>query len=270
MRCAPEGTLTPPVSEPATCARCGATLRRVPNGDEWCWVDAHGSEYGYTGPAEALEDPGGWWARLKRDDIAAYSVLSCAQDLGMLGWWHFHHAAGEPTASPVPWCCGMPMWYRPSGWWCRVSGQGPWTAARRVHARPTLATDAWRELAGAARGTVVLSRRNKPTGQRHVSRPCSPAALAGCVLCQTARFVGRWEALVKLNHDQRRTLEELERIVSSPERQVSRYGYGAALALRRHRKRGDLDRATTSSASRPCSKGRRHERSASYSERAAG
>lgn len=116
----PTGPLPAYEPSPARCD-CGAVLHAVPAGDrDWLWVDDAGHAIIDEAPEGYRADPKGWWERLARDDIAAYSALAARQALGMLGWVHVHRpAVQEPYSGPVPYCCGMPMRAIPVGWECR-------------------------------------------------------------------------------------------------------------------------------------------------------
>lgn len=108
---------------PARCD-CGATVTAAPAGDrDWTWVDADGKSVIDRSPPGYREDPKGWWERLAREDIAAYSDLSARVHLGHHSWTHVHRPAEqEPYTGPVPECCDMPMRAIPAGWECRVDG----------------------------------------------------------------------------------------------------------------------------------------------------
>jgi hypothetical protein len=113
-----EGVMIPD----ATCS-CGARLRAVPNwdGSDWLWVDEDGHQLVDRSPDGYRDDPKGWWERLARENIAAYSDLSAREALGMLGWTHGHRPVKQDpwTGGDVPRCCDMPMRLTPRGWVCR-------------------------------------------------------------------------------------------------------------------------------------------------------
>lgn len=95
----------------------------MPRGDDdWDWIDVEGRTIVDRSPPGYAEDPRGWWERLARENIAAYSDLSCREALGTLGWTHRHWPAhAEPYEGDVPWCCEEPMRLAPRGWTCRVT-----------------------------------------------------------------------------------------------------------------------------------------------------
>jgi hypothetical protein len=124
----------PPAGPPPGGHRCvggagctpGTPLRQVPAGDlDWTFVDPAGASTTSAYPAGYLEDPARWWSELAERDIATYSALSAAVDLGWWSWWHRHQPApgtGRPYEGTVPVCCGRPMHLVPVGWRCRASG----------------------------------------------------------------------------------------------------------------------------------------------------
>lgn len=94
---------------------CGAPLtRRATARDEWKYVDASGHTLVAYPPIP--------WTELRAHDIAEYSRLSAAHNLGYLPTCHVHHPAHPvhgPLQQATPYCCATPMFLAPSGWRCR-------------------------------------------------------------------------------------------------------------------------------------------------------
>jgi hypothetical protein len=130
MTCVPAGSLDPHIIPTYVCD-CGTEVHAVPQGGfDWSWYDREGNCIVDTSPEGYRDDPKGWWERLARDNIAAYSALSCREALGMLGWTHMHRPSlkseeGGPGVRlhEVPFCCESPMRWVPLGWQCRESGE---------------------------------------------------------------------------------------------------------------------------------------------------
>jgi hypothetical protein len=107
---------------PAATCSCGARLHATSNhdGNDWVWVDDEGQSLVSRHPPGYSEDPKGWWDRLARENIAAYSDWSARFALGMTGWLHLHTPTHpDRFVGDVPWCCEMPMRLTPRGWVCR-------------------------------------------------------------------------------------------------------------------------------------------------------
>ena len=118
------------------CVICGDPLHRVvdTNLDEWVWVGNDGTRfaldsdlrdlpmepYAYlTWVAEHCFEGKGKDRKLNLARAQEYASLKIRLDSGA---YHEHKAALEDRPKhegPVPEHCGMPMWLRPSGWYCR-------------------------------------------------------------------------------------------------------------------------------------------------------
>lgn len=116
------------VEIPGAECSCGARLHAVPSGDgdDWLWVDESGQLLVDRHPEGYHDDPKGWWDRLARANVAAYSDWSSRFALGMTGWTHRHTPAKpDPWTGPLPprcECSGyVPMRLTPNGWACRTA-----------------------------------------------------------------------------------------------------------------------------------------------------
>lgn len=130
--CEPVGSLEPWVrcTHPRECV-CGASLHLSPSFEapgfhSWQWTDEGGARGTMTYPWGSGPEPVGWWESLAERDVAAYSMLSARQGLGMLGAWHSHAPDGTwrrcpdcPPPVPAPECHGKPMMATVEGWRCR-------------------------------------------------------------------------------------------------------------------------------------------------------
>jgi hypothetical protein len=95
---------------------CGETVSAVPAGPrDWAYVDTAGRTI--------VDLPQPDWDWLRRNDIAEYSRLSAAANLGYLPTCHVHQPTRQLSKfrGSVPWCCAEPMRLTPSGWECRAS-----------------------------------------------------------------------------------------------------------------------------------------------------
>jgi len=105
---------------------CGTAMRLAADNavDEWRWEPLDGSPRTVEiGLPDGVTDSYMLVNYLRDRDIAAYSALSAALDLGANPFRHVHHPADVPSfVGPVPEHCGSPMWMRPSGWQCRAPG----------------------------------------------------------------------------------------------------------------------------------------------------
>lgn len=137
LPCRPRGSARKPLPSIRRC-HCGALLTveattHPKRTGDWIDVDIWESRsmtndlpayYGYPIPPGYHDDPAEWWKRLAENDIATYSALSAAYNLGY--WWPYHRHIPKETIVPgtgsTAECHGWPMWAAPRGLVCRVVG----------------------------------------------------------------------------------------------------------------------------------------------------